>query len=82
MEKVMVQMEVPKESKEVVDFLAAVVDHFKKGKPLAELAAIIPAAITAADGWDKIKDELSKDAASRDELGAYLSWKVLGALGV
>lgn len=82
MDTVNVTLECPKESKEVVDFLAAVVAHFKAGKPLAELAAVIPAAITAADGWDKIAEEVGKDAGKRDELAAYLIWKVMGALGV
>ena len=71
---VAVQLDVPKEGKELVDAVDGLVGHFLSGKPLAELGEQLPAAIAAADGANKVGEELRSQY--RDELTAYLVKKL------
>jgi hypothetical protein len=80
MEKVTVSMEVPKEGKEVVDALAAIVAHFKSGKGVNEAAVLLPGVMSAVDGVGKVAEELKSDG--KDELAGYLVHKVMAALAV
>jgi len=79
MEKVIVQMEVPKESKEVVDFLAALVTEFKMKKPIGEIAAsTLPKLMTAVEGFNALGEEVKSDG--QDEIAGYLVQQVMSAL--
>jgi hypothetical protein len=78
MEKVSVALMVPKESKEVIDLLAMVLEKVKAKAELAEYAALIGALSVAVDGVSGIKEELKSDGL--DEVAAYLVHKVMGAL--
>jgi len=75
MDLVKYEMEVPKESKEIVDSVVALVDHFMQKKPLAEISLLLPGIMTAFDGYDKVKEEIASN--NRDELVAYLINKLL-----
>lgn len=73
------QLNIPKESKDVVDFLANVVDGIKAKRPLAELAAAeLPDLIKAVEGYQAIGEEL-KDG-HRADLIAYFVKKVAAEL--
>lgn len=65
-----VTLDVPKETKEVIDFLAAIADHFIQKKPVSEIAAILPQGIVAFDGYEKIGAEVKSQY--KDEAAAYL----------
>jgi len=78
MESVKVEIEVPKEGKEVVDAVSAVIAHFMGGKSLAEAAALLPVVMQAVDGYDKVSEGLKGDGS--DDLAGYAVYKVLGAL--
>lgn len=66
-----VQMDVPKEGKEVVDLLASIAADIKAGKSVAEIAASnLPKLIVAFDGYNKLPEEFR--SAGNDELMAYL----------
>lgn len=75
MELVPVTMEVPKESKEVVDAVVKIADHILQKKPLAEIADLIPPALKAVDGFDQVDDEFKTN--SRDELVGYFVQQVM-----
>ena len=77
-EKVSVSMDVPKEGKEVVDFLDKVLEKVVNKAPLAEYAELVAAAMPAVDGVTKIGAELKSDG--KDELAAYLVHKVMGRM--
>lgn len=77
-ETVNYSMQVPKESKEVVDAVAAIVEHFKAGKSVIEAAALLPAVMVAVDGVNKLGEEVK--SAYNDEAAAYCVHKVFGAL--
>lgn len=77
-QKLKVEMDVPKEGKEIVDALEAIVKHFKEKKSLSEAAALLPPIMAAVDGIDGLGEELKSDG--KDELAAYLLHKVMGAL--
>ena len=72
------QMDVPKEGKEIVDSVAAIVEHFKAGKSLADAAVLLPGVMQAVDGYDKLGEEAGSKYA--DEMAGYLVHKVIGAL--
>jgi hypothetical protein len=77
-EVVQYSMSVPKESKEVVDAVSAIVEHFKAGKSVVEAAALLPAVMVAVDGVQKLGEEAK--SAYNDEAAAYCVHKVFGAL--
>lgn len=70
MDVVRVEMDVPKEGKEVVDFLGAVLDKVMSKAELAEYATLLSDVLPAVDGVGKIGDELK--SSGRDELAGYL----------
>lgn len=72
-------MNVPKEAKEVVDFLAHVLGDIIAKKGVAEIAAgNLPALMTAVDGFSQLGDEVKSDA--RGALAAYLVKEMLDKL--
>lgn len=78
MDKVSVELEVPKEGKELVDFLDQVLAKALAKAPLVEYAELLVAALPALDGIDKIKTEVKSDG--KDELAAYLVHKLMARL--
>ena len=69
METVKVELEVPKETKEVLDALLATLDDVLAKKGAAEIAtAALPRLISAVDGYEKIGDELKE---GKDALAAF-----------
>ena len=78
MDVVKVELDVPKDAKEVVDALAAIAEHFKAGKSIAEAAALFPVVMAAVDGSQNVMGGLSP--GHRDDLAAYLVKKIFGVL--
>lgn len=70
MELVQVSMDVPKEAKEVVDAMSAVIAHFVAKKSLAEAAALLPALLKAAEGVGNVAAEVKSQY--KEELSSYL----------
>jgi len=77
-ETVNYSLQVPKESKEVVDAVAAIIEHFKAGKSITEAAALLPGVMTAVDNVGKVGEEVK--SVYNDEAAAYCVHKVFGAL--
>lgn len=73
-----VQLDVPKESKELVDLAKAVIVHVKEKRPLSELGLLVPAGLMAAEGSDKVDDEFK--SAQRSALAGYLVKELLDVL--
>ena len=71
-------MEVPKEAKEVVDFLDKVLEKVLAKAPLAEYANLLAAAMPAVDGVQDIGEELKSDG--RDEIAGYMVQKLMARL--
>ena len=80
MDLVKVEIEVPKEAKEVVDALAGVAEHFLSGKGLDEAAALLPSLLAAVEGVQDVLPALKSEY--KDELAAYLVKRVWQALEV
>lgn len=81
METVSVNMEVPKEGKEVVDCLASVLKDIKAGKAVAEIAAgNLTKLFAAVEGFDKLGEEVK--SANKDELAGYMVQQNMDALGI
>jgi len=79
MQKVQVMMEVPKESKEVVDLMAALVKDLKAKKSLAEIASdLLPKLMVAVDGFSAIGEEVASDG--KDEMAGYLVQQLMAEL--
>jgi len=76
-EKVAYTMNVPKESKEIVDAVVAIIVGVKSSGLMGATAAL-PLLIPAVDGYEKLGDEMKSDGA--DEIAGYLVHKVMGAL--
>lgn len=76
MDLIKYEMEVPKESKEIIDALEKIGQHFIDKKSIAEIAALLPAMMTAFDGYEKVKEEVS--GSYRDELLGYMMHKLGG----
>lgn len=70
MESVKVELNVPKESKEVIDALAAVYDFVKAGKSLSEIAELFDELTLAVMGADKLKEEVKSE--DRNAIMSYL----------
>ncbi len=78
MQKVMVQMEVPKECKEVVDLVAAILTDIKMKKSLAEVASgNLPKLFVAVEGFDQLGAEFMSDG--QDEVAGYLVQQMMAA---
>jgi len=78
METVKYCMEVPKESKEMVDAVAAIMAHFVSGKSIAEAALLLPTVMDAVNGYDKVPGEMKSQY--NDEAAGYLVHKMWDAL--
>jgi len=71
-------MEVPKESKELIDALEGIIAHFVAGKSVTEAAALLPAVMAAVDGLGKLAEESKSEHL--DEAVGYGVHKIMGAL--
>lgn len=77
--KIPVQLNVPKESKEVIDALTALVADLKAKKSLVEISTdMLPKLLIAVEGYDQLGAELKSDG--RDDLAGYAVTQILGAL--
>lgn len=74
METVAVTKEVPKDSKEVVDLIVKVADHFLQKKPWTELMNSLPQVITAVDGWENVVESFKGDKMG--ETVGYLTGEI------
>lgn len=70
------QVGVPKETKDAIDFIADIVDHFKQGKSAAELTALIPGLVAAVTGAQDIDDEFKSE--HKEAILAYLVHRLGG----
>lgn len=57
-ELVKYEMQVPKESKELLDPVVGLIKHFKDGGDIEGAAVFLPAVMKAVEGLDKIPEEL------------------------
>lgn len=73
-------LDVPKESKEVVDAAFAIVEHFKNGGDLAGATLLLPNVLQAVEGHEKIGAEVK--SKYKADLAAHLVKKGMVALGV
>lgn len=73
-----VTVEIPKEAKEVVDAVAAIIDAIVQKKPIAEFAALLPVVLTAVDGVNALGEEAK--SVYNDELAGYALQKIMGAI--
>jgi len=71
-----VTMNVPKESKEVIDLLKAIAQNAKEGKKALEYADLIDELAVALNGVDKIPAELKSE--HKEDVVAYLVKEVGG----
>jgi len=78
MDLVKYEMEIPKESKEIVDAMMGLVQHFMDKRPLEEITLLLPSMMAAFDGYSEVKEEMKSE--NRDELAGYLIHKALPAL--
>lgn len=70
MELVTTNLEVPKESKEIIDLIAVIFDKAKDGFEVSEFAEITSELIQGIQGLDKLGAELK--GQNKDDLMAYL----------
>lgn len=77
-QKIDVVMGVPKEGKEVIDFICALIKDIKEKKSLTELMAELPKLVLAVEGLGNLGEELKSDG--KDELAAYVVKEVIAAL--
>ena len=77
METINVTIAIPKESKEMADFLGKIIQHFVQKKSLAQISAILPEGIKAFDGFDKIDDEFKEDHPA---VTSYTSLQIMRSL--
>ena len=77
-EYVDINLSVPKEGKEVVDLVDAILEKVMAKAPMADYTTLLGDLMTAVDGVGNIKEEIKSDG--KDELAAYLVHKVLGRL--
>jgi len=71
-------LQVPKESKEVVDFAVGLLRNLLAGSGLAAVTAALPQAYKAVEGYDQLDDEFK--SAGRSALAAYLVSELLDTL--
>lgn len=74
-ETVNVNLEVPKESKEVVDFLTAILKKVKAKAPIADYSDLLDEGYAAISGVDMLDDEAKSEY--RDDLAGYLVKEVM-----
>lgn len=73
-----VTMAVPKEGKEVIDSVAAIIEHFKSGKSLVEASALLPGVMSAVENVGAVGEEVK--SVYNDELAGYTVHRVFSAL--
>ena len=78
METVNYTLVVPKETKEVIDALAAVYEYIKAKKPLSEIGDLFSILSAAVAGVDQLGDEMKSEY--RDEAAGYLVHQLLGRM--
>lgn len=78
METVAVTMQVPKELKEVVDLLNAVLENVMAKKGITEYSNILDELLQAVEGIGGIGEEIKSQY--RDEAAGYMVHKLLGTL--
>ena len=78
MDLVKYELSIPKESKEVVDLVDAILEKVMAKAPIAEFSALIGDLMKAVDGVGSVDDELKSEG--RDEIAAYLVHKVMARL--
>jgi len=71
-------MNVPKEGKELIDAVAALVGHFKAGGSIIGLTSHLGKIKEAVAGVDGVQDEIK--SSGKDELAGYTVHKIWGAL--
>lgn len=77
--KVSVTMEVPKESKEVVDLMAALIKALKEKKSIAIIGTeILPKLLVAVEGITAIGEEIASDG--KDEMAGYMVQQLMAEL--
>ncbi len=78
METISYTMVVPKELKEVIDFLEEILTKIMKGESITTYMELIDDLYAAIEGVQDIKEEIGSEY--RDEAAGYLVHKILGAL--
>lgn len=73
-----VQFNVPKEGKEIVDFVAALIADIKAKKSIAELAGELPKLVSAVDGFNQLGEEMKSQFDG--DLEGYLVREIRNAL--
>ena len=80
METVNVTIEVPKESKEVIDLVLNLVEDIRAKKDISVIVAEnIPSLSSAIEGFDKLGEEVKSDKVG--ELAAYTVDRITDVLG-
>jgi phosphopantothenate synthetase len=75
MESVDYVMKVPKEGKDVVDLIDAILANVFAKTPISEWTNVIDELMAAVDGIQSVTEEMKSEG--RDELAAYLVHKVM-----
>lgn len=79
MDTIQSQLNVPKETKEVIDGALDLIEDIRAKKDVGVIAAEnLPSLMAAFDGYDKIKGEIS--SAERSDLVAYVAKRVMDLL--
>jgi hypothetical protein len=74
MEVIKHELNVPKETKEVIDLLEAIFEKAKDGFQVSDVTDLVDEFMAAVQGADKIDDELKTKA--RNDAMAYLVYRV------
>lgn len=77
-ELVKYEMSIPKESKELIDLINAVLEKIMAGEPLSTYMELMDEVYLAADGVSMIGAEVKSQYS--DEMAGYLTHKIMGTL--
>lgn len=81
MEKVKVELELPKELHEACEAAVAIIKAIKAKKSIAEIATdVLPKAYAAIDGIDKVPAEVKEDLKGTIQVGGLLAADIVAAL--
>jgi hypothetical protein len=79
MELVEYKMSVPKEAKEVVDFMAGLIEDILAKKGIAQISAEnLPALMEAVSGYEEVMGAMSSEY--RDEIAGYMVKEMMAKL--
>lgn len=78
METIDVILEVPKEGKEIVDALDALLENILSKAPISSYANLFDEIYAAGDGVQKVTNEIQSQY--RDELAGYMVQKLMARL--